>query len=535
MKPICIALLLASSVALFPQLSRAGTAQISGVIFADRNGNGLREASERGVPGVQVSNGVEIVSSDAKGRYLLSATPGQIIFVIKPAAYGVGKLENGMPAFWHKYQPVSGPALKYGGLSAGLPASFDFALHATNQSRSESTRVLVFADPQPKQMTDVGYYRDDVVADVRQYMAKQKTPFVLGTSLGDIVNDDLSLYPAMNTITASMGVPWLHIPGNHDIDMDAADDAHALDTYRNTYGPDTFAWHERDFSFIGLDNVLWRGASNPGYIGGLREDQLSFLRAFLATLPEDRMLVLGMHIPLFEAEGRDTFRDADRKALFDLLSRFKNVLILSAHNHTQQHIFHDRTDGWVGATPLHEFNVGAVCGAFWSGVKDAQGIPQSTMADGTPNGWATLEIEKSGRYSLDWHAARDARRPAMHLSAPRVLRKGAYPAWGLYANAYMAAADAKVEFQVDGAKWKSMQRVRRPDPDLLAENVRDDAAPKLRGYDRSPEAQNVEHLWRAALPTDLSIGTHVVTVRYIDVSGRTHTATRDYALQEASP
>ena len=513
----------------------AAAESMHGRVFADANGNGIQEAREKGIAHVVVSNGRDIVLTDTQGAYVIPVEAGQVVFAVKPAGFAARRGVNGMPAFWQAYQPTLESGLKFGGLDLQSSLRFDIGFVPDVKPVSGPSRILVFADPQTKNAADVGYYRDDVVADVKQFQKRQKSNFLFGTSLGDIVNDDLSLYPSMNAITASMGVPWLHIPGNHDIDMDAASDLHALDTFRNTYGPDTFAWNERDFTYIGLDDVIWTGAPSSGYTGGFRQDQLAFLRAYLATLPDDRMLILGMHIPLFEAEGRDSFRDADRQALFDLLVRFKHVLVLSAHNHTQQHVFHDRSSGWQGSTPLHEYNVGAVCGAFWSGVKDAQGIPDTTMADGTPNGWATLEIQRDGRYSLVWHAARDAAQPAMHLSAPHALRRGAYPAWGLYVNAYMVAPGAKVEFKVDDGAWKTMQRVRRPDPNLLAENARDDAARSLRAYDRSPEAQNVEHLWRGALPTQLALGTHTVTVRYADINGAMQSAQRTYELQDAAP
>ena len=76
---------------------------------------------------------------------------------------------------------------------------------------------------------------------------------------------------------------------------------------------------------------------------------------------------------------------------------------------------------------MHEYSVGAACGAFWSGVKDAAGIPDSTMSDGTPNGYARLQVVAGGEYRLAWHPARDAQ-TALALHAPRVLRQGAR--WG---------------------------------------------------------------------------------------------------------
>src|SRR5205085_2635703 len=137
----------------------------------------------------------------------------------------------------------------------------------------------------------------------------------------------------------------------------------------------------------------------------------------------------------------------------------------------------------------------------------------STMPDGTPNGTARLIVSRDASYKLSWQPAGitaesgDLTR-AMRLHAPRVLRRGAYPAWGVYANVWMGTPDRRTEFRVDGGAWAPMKRVEQPDPWLLSENVRDDEAVQLRGYDRSPEAQASTHLWRGALPTNLSLGSH---------------------------
>src|SRR5690606_40377773 len=112
----------------------------------------------------------------------------------------------------------------------------------------------------------------------------------------------------------------------------------------------------------------------------------------------------------------------------------------------------------------------------WSGVEDAAGVPDATMADGTP-------------------------------------RRSTF---GVYANVYMGMDDTVVEYRVDEGAWRPMRKVLQPDPRLVVENVRDDLATELRGWDRSPEAEPSHHLWRGALPTDLAIGEHTVEVRYQD-------------------
>lgn len=500
-----------------------------GHVYEDRNHDGRMDPGEPRMPGIVVSDGVSVVRTDAAGAYSLPVVDGRTTFVVKPAGYAVPRRPDGVPDFWRHVQASPGVALRYGGLPRALPGCRDFALRK-EPSRGGDLDVLVFADPQPRSLVEVGYYRDDIVLPLGGRHGAS-----LGLSLGDIVHDDLSLYPAMNAVTARLAIPWLHVAGNHDVDLDAAHDADSLRSFRNVYGPDTFAWEEPRATFVLLDDVIHQPGAKPAYIGGLREDQFAFLQAYLPGVDRTRLLVVGMHIPLFETGGRDTFRDADRERLFALLRDFPHVLLLSAHSHAQRHVFHGADTGWHGARPLHEYNVGAASGAFWSGIQDAAGIPDGTMADGTPNGHAMLRVREAGRYALAWHPARDPHDSQVALHAPRVLRHGAYPAWGVYANIWMGRDDSRVEYRIDDGDWRPMEKVVQPDPRLLAENMRDDEADVLRGYDRSPEAKPSQHLWRGALPTDLAVGEHRIQVRALDPWRGEARASRSYRLQQASP
>ena len=519
------------SLATLPALAMPASCT-DGTVWEDRNGNGTIDTGEAPLAGIKLSDGVELVRTDARGRYRLPLVDGRTVFVIKPAGYDLPLRHDGLPDFWIHRRSEAGPSLKYGGIPVASPGCKDFGLRPRQQKPAQdaSLEVLLFADTQTKSATDIDYYRRDIVEPL---VGKSKARF--GITLGDGVNDDLLLYPALNQVTRLLQLPWLHVAGNHDLDFDAQRDEDSLLTFRNTYGPDTFAWEEAQAVFIGLDDVVYLPGPQPSYIGGLREDQFAFLEAYLPTVPRDRLLVLGVHIPLFDAKpGVETFRHADRARLFKLLQVFPHVLLLSGHSHTQQHVYHGVGDDWAGASPLHEYNVGAACGAFWSGARDAAGIPDSSMSDGTPNGYASLSVQAGGAYALSWHPARD---PAttLVLHAPKVLRQGAYPGWGVYANVFMGQADTRVEYRIDAGQWKPMRRVQQPDPRLLAENFRDDQAASLRGYDRSPEATVSTHLWRGSLSTDLGIGEHQVEVRAFDRWQGEQSARTTYRLEVAAP
>lgn len=505
----------------------------AGVVFEDTDGNGRRDRGEPALAGIQVSDGRNIVRTGADGRWSLPLSPDHTVFVIKPASHDFPTGADGLPVFWRHVTRQGRPGLRFGGLPVQRPGCHDFALRPKTQATPDTLRVLVFGDPQPRTATDVGYYGRDIVDPLVQAAGGGRAAD-LGLTLGDVASDDLSLYPALNAHTARLRTPWLHAAGNHDLDFDAAGDAHSLDSFRRHFGPDTFAWEEAQASFIVLDDVIYQPEADKDYIGGLREDQFTFLANYLEHLPRDRRLVLAAHIPFFDEPGRETFRRADRERLFALLRPFSRVLLLTAHGHVLRHHRHGPADGWQGGQPLHEYNVGAACGGYWSGVKDAGGIPDSRMSDGTPNGYASAEFRADGSYALRWHVARGGD-VAMHLHAPRVLRAGAYPSAGIYANVYMGEPDTRVELRINGGDWQPMSPSKEPDPALRWQNLLDDAAGELRGYDRLPEAEPTTHLWRAALPTHLGPGEHLLEVRAFDRWRGEIRASTSYRLEAAAP
>ncbi|MGL6291352.1 MAG: calcineurin-like phosphoesterase C-terminal domain-containing protein [Silanimonas sp.] len=495
-----------------------GAAITKGRVFIDGNGNGRFDAGERGLSGVRVAAGERLAVSATDGRYRLDAGPDAgPLFVIKPPAHALPTRADGLPDFWR---------------SEGT-RRWDIALRDAPLAPPYDVRV--FGDPQPKNVVDVDYFERDIVTDEAALPRAR-----LGVSLGDIVHSNLALLPAMVRATAALRTPWLSVSGNHDRDHDALTDEASLESFRRHFGPDTFAWEEPGLAVVVLDNVIHEpGSGVPArYVGGFREAQFRFLETWLPSVPDNVLLVLAIHIPLFDANpdpAVDTFRGADRQRFFDLLEGRRNTLVLSSHTHIQQHRWHGIDAGFGGAAPLHEYNVGAACGAFWTGVKDARGIPDTRMADGTPNGYATLTVQPSGGYALRWRVAGAANDPPFALHAPKVLRRGAWPGFGVYANVWMGDADTRVEYRVGDGEWQPMRRVERGDPGLLAINADDDRAEALRAYDRAPEADTSPHLWRGALPTDLPAGEHAVEVRVFDRwRGELHQRTR-YRLVDAEP
>lgn len=511
-----------------PLLSQAATTA-RGRVYLDANGNGHRDWREAGMAEVKVSNGREIVRTDAKGRYRIALEDGDTLFVIKPSGYRF-PLDpvSGLPQFWRHHFPKGSVALKYGRIAPSNARTAEFALLPAPDENGAAFDVLVVTDPQLKNTQELDYYARSIVAPLQG-----RDGLAMAMTLGDLVDNALDMHAGLNRANVVLGLPWLHAPGNHDIDFDVTDDAASLINYRRTFGPDTVAWERPGHAFIALDDVIYLPGQRPAYVGGLREDQFRFLENFLATLAPDTRVVLSFHIPLFDDPG-ETFRHTDRTRLFGLLARFREPLILSGHTHTQRHHFHGSESGWTGTTPLHEYNVGAGCGGYWSGLMDEQGLPDARMEDGSPNGYALLHFADEG-VTMRYHASRGRDDLRIGLTSPGVIRRGAYPAIPLVANVFAAEPDARVEYRVDAGEWIPMSRSIEADPELLALNLADRQADHLRSYDRAVVAKPSQHVWRANVPTDLAVGEHRIDVRVLSRFEGEFSAHTRYRLMDWAP
>jgi len=485
-------------------------AAVTGVAFDDRNGNGVRDAEEPGLADVAVSNGVEVVTTDAAGRYTLPSRPGNMVFVIKPAGWQAPLGPQNLPLFYAR-PPASG---------AAGPA--DFPLHRT--AESDDFRALVFTDVQPASPRDVGYLDQTIVDGLAG-----RRDFAFGVTLGDIASDRPDLYPAINASIARIGVPWFNLIGNHDMNLlSGGGDRGSAANFESAYGPSTYAFRWGRALFIALNDVRYLGG--PRYIGGLRPDQLEFVENLLRSTPADLLVVVMLHIPLFSPDpsNAETFRAADRARLFALLRDRPHALILTGHTHYQRHVFYGAADGWLGPAPLHEYNVAAACGSFWGGPVDARGIPIATMADGTPHGYGVLTC-RGTEVQLDYVPARH---PAdfqigLHVPAAVAPRQGYV---SFYANVFNGHEGWTVEARVDDRPWTPLRRILAWDPSYATLYLAQDEAARPLATPRLPDPAICYHLWRAYLPPDLPAGRHTLVARATDPSGRSYTAEQSFQI-----
>jgi hypothetical protein len=498
-----------------PAKNNGAVSTANGVVY------GIREGRKFPLPNVAVSNGQEVVSTDRLGRYKLPVQDGDIIFVIKPRGYALPLNEQNMPRFHYIHHPQGSPAQQFPGTAptGALPQSIDFTL--TEQKEPDEFRVILFGDPQSRNQEEVGYLMNDVIEDV----AGQKAAF--GVSLGDIAFDDLSIYDNQNHAVGLIGIPWYNLAGNHDINYDAPDRTHSMETFKSTFGPTYYSFNYGSAHFVVLDNVAYDGKdSQPGgkhgtYHAELGARQLTWLENDLKVVPKDQLVVLMMHIPIVtpQANGGPENNLRDLPALFRLLENRPHTLSISAHTHFQEHLFLGREVGWNGATEHHHFNCVTTCGSWWGGIKNEQGVPHTTMRDGAPNGYAYLNI-KGNSYSIDFKASQRPEEHQMNIYAPIEVPRAEVGKTEVLANIFSGSKKSKVEVQVGGNPWIKMEQVSRPDPAYAACVAYQEGLPKKLARSL-PAIIDSPHLWAAPLPANLPAGTHLILVRTTDMWGRT--------------
>jgi len=305
---------------------------VTGVVFDDANGNGRRDPGERGLPGVVVSDGAEVVESGADGAYRLNATTRNV-FVVTPG-------DRRSSSDWHR------PAA----------AEIDFAL-----APSPAAATWRFAH-----LSDTHVEPSNVERMRRALsMAKTRGPdFAIVT--GDLNRDALRVDEAtarsrMELYAAEASkspVPLRSVPGNHDIFgierhlslVPKTNPSYGKALFEQILGPRYYSFDRGRVHFVMLDTL---GVDDLWYYGLLEPDELAWLRKDLAHVRPGTTVVTAGHVPLrtgkfsdemiadgpartlLTVDGVVFYRHVVRNtpALTEILKPYRWTLALQGHTH----------------------------------------------------------------------------------------------------------------------------------------------------------------------------------------------------------
>lgn len=485
---------------LLPVVETAAQSTAGGKVFIDANGNGRYDRGETLLAGIPVSDGCRVVTTDAKGRYRIQVGKGGSLFPILPSGYTMsgGRLVNSNFIASERITRHDN----------------DFALRAKPSNRQ--FRLNVLGDIQVSNGQELEYASRTILPEL---MAKDSAEVNL--FMGDLVNNNLSLYPYLRSMIEALPSRSYTVVGNHDRDVDTVRWRQTA-SYCAQFGSQTYAFNEGDVHFIVLNNVYGKGPR--GYEGRVSDSQLQFVHADLEQVDPSRLVVLVMHIPL----------GVTRNAA-DLLSALdgRPALVLTAHLHRVMRTFHHS-----GVRVVPELGVGATCGFWWVGERDWQGVPMALQQGGTPRNYFVIDFN-GPRYTfrckgvgLDEH-----QQMSIHITGIDTLdahlrdlhdvasRKALFTVWG-------GCDSTLVRCRIDGGEWVSCSKTALIDPN--AARVRE--LNLIKGYPtpysrRNPvRRQESPQIWTLALTEQQSHGAHVIEVEASDGYGFSAHALRPYCF-----
>lgn len=269
------------AIAALPALAVAQAASSPrGVVFEDRNGDGVRQAGEPGIAGVAVSNQVTVAVTDATGAYSLDGAGTGIVFVSVPRGH------RASGAWW---APASGTATDFGLARYREPVPFTF-VHASD------THIAPASVARTRRL---GALVDSLAP-----------AFALIT--GDLVRDALRVgedeasgyYRLFEETIGAFATPVRTVPGNHEIfgverARSLVSPAHPLygrGMYRRFRGPDYYSFDAGGVHFVALNTV---DVDDQWYHGHVDSLQLAWLARDLAVVPDSVPVVTFNHIPMY--------------------------------------------------------------------------------------------------------------------------------------------------------------------------------------------------------------------------------------------
>ena len=344
---------------------------------------GRVQAQGEGLGGVPVTDGRRIVDTAADGTFTLrSSTRQPFVYLSVPSGYRLPTSPTGTARFYRPIAPSD---------DGTMEVRFDLApLPQTDEQHA----FVFLADPQTQSEADMEQFRSGVVPAVRDTVEALGDQPVFGVTGGDITFDSPELYPQYEAAVQTMGVPFLQVLGNHDMDYGAPTDDRSAATYREQFGPTYYSFDRGAVHYVVLDDVFW---NQDEYFGYVDDAQLAWLAADLQRVESGRPVVVFQHIPAYstlsirEGEARPELTESvtNRSALYELLSDY-DAHILSGHTHEHEHVLR---------AGVHEHIHGAACGAWWTA---------DICMDGTPRGFGVYEVDGTDlrwRYQAAGHDA----------------------------------------------------------------------------------------------------------------------------------
>ncbi len=341
-------------------LDTGNPVRISGRVTSEGNG----------VPNVAITDGLWITETGSDGSYeLVSDGRRPFVYISIPSGFKIPTNPTGTARFYERIEPDA---------QGNAQSSFELEPRRVSEDHHH---FLLLADPQTQDEYEVERFHSETVPDIANLVGNFGDRPAFGIGCGDLMFDNLELFPEYEKAVYNSGIPFFQVLGNHDILFDVRSTEASYEVFYEYFGPAYYSFDIGEIHYVVLNDIFWHG---NGYVGYIDRDQLDWLEADLGRVENGKTVVVALHLPVLSMQYRRLGHSSppthisvqNREELYRLLEPY-NAHILSGHTHEHEHVFEHG---------VHEHIHGTVCGAWWSG---------PICWDGTPNGYGLYEARGS--------------------------------------------------------------------------------------------------------------------------------------------
>ncbi|WP_433254466.1 PQQ-binding-like beta-propeller repeat protein [Streptosporangium sp. CA-135522] len=296
---------------------------VQGAVFADQDGDGVRDAGEKGLPGVSVTDGAVWAATGADGGYTLDVDRNRretdLVSVVSPNGYTPVLRDDFVPTFFRKVPGGQGP-LK------GL----DFALVPDPHAADPKEKWLMVSDVEVGNRTDaearnsLPRWQGQVEAMAEVHGA------TLTMTTGDLTVTDYADEPRRQggydilregLRKGRLGHPYYPVIGNHDMGGTATSVGYggSLEYYRRNLGPEWYGFDRDGRHIVVLEDNYDSSGLAP---------QLQWLREDLRRHATGKQVLVFAHRSLFTRWGPG----AGMQPIVDELAKYDVRMFAAGHN-----------------------------------------------------------------------------------------------------------------------------------------------------------------------------------------------------------
>lgn len=357
-----------------------------------KNIYGIVLCDGEGVPGVVISDGVEVTKTNEEGIYYLESDKKYgYVWMSVPSGYEASSIGL-LPEFWQQL----------GSEDKTLTERFDFNLQKVN---NDNFTLFVLGDMHlANRNSDIAQFKE-FATDFNATISNTPGP-KYGLTLGDMTWDlywydnSFSFSQYLNLINKELkeDIQIYHTMGNHDNDYKRIGDFNKEIPYRDQLTPTYYSYNIGKWHFIVLDDIDFNdiGAGKELralYKKNITADQMAWLKKDLETISKDTPIILSSHAPLHmpglltEWKSNLTGANAAGEAnTQDLLSILKPYTTHYFTGHTHKTFNIDELD----SNNFFEHNAGSICGSWWWSGSLTPGI--NIGQDGSTGGYTIVKI-----------------------------------------------------------------------------------------------------------------------------------------------